>query len=142
MTVNEIKEELREIKKINNLIKCKLRQIEELDSLSQKITTGILDGMPKGTNNKDQTNIIDKKIMLEESLSKDVINLLNRKLLWKEYIDRLPIISRTILEEYYFNGKTWEQISYENNYSFRTVHYNHGKALKELEQNIKKENGR
>lgn len=43
--------------------------------------------------------------------------------------DRMRILMRSR----YIQGKTWEQICVQLNYSWRQIHYLHSKALKKIE---------
>jgi DNA-directed RNA polymerase specialized sigma subunit len=41
-----------------------------------------------------------------------------------------------VIVKHYFNGKNWREIAHELNYSERTIHYIHNKALSELEKTL------
>lgn len=51
-------------------------------------------------------------------------------------IGRMPEPYRTLLYERYINGKTWEQIAVDMNYSYRGVTKMHGRALQAVKECI------
>lgn len=51
-------------------------------------------------------------------------------------IDRMPEPYRTLLYERYINGKTWEKIAVDMNYSYRGVTKMHGRALQAVKECI------
>ena len=51
-------------------------------------------------------------------------------------ISRMPEPYHTLLLERYINGKTWEQIAVDMNYSYRGVTKMHGRALQAVKECI------
>lgn len=47
-------------------------------------------------------------------------------------IDKLPEREKYLIRARYLDGKSWEQIAVDMNYSWRQVHYIHSNALKLL----------
>lgn len=51
-------------------------------------------------------------------------------------ISRVPDPYQTLLYERYINGKTWEQVAVDMNYSYRGVTKMHGRALQSVKECI------
>ena len=131
-----VKEFLNRIRKIDLLINCKLEQIEELRALltggsarydSEKVQTSF--------ENDKMTDTIAKIIELEHKINEDIDELVDKKIVAREMIEQLDDDrEKIVLYKRYFDGKSFEQISVECNYSWRWVHVLHGNALKKLEE--------
>ena len=64
--------------------------------------------------------------MLNRDEVKHLIDKIDRAL------STLPLEDQSILQEHYFEGKSWEQIGYNAHYSERWAREKGGKALKSL----------
>lgn len=66
-------------------------------------------------------------------LCRAVSSLLKEKRSIEHSIDDLPNANYALLLKYrYIDGCTWEEIAEQMNYSFRSVHYMHQKALEDI----------
>jgi predicted DNA-binding protein YlxM (UPF0122 family) len=130
----DIKDILKECKGLDREIEANLELLERLRAREESCTAQLSD-MPRGSEVSDKTKITDKRIDLENSLSEIVIKLYERIDQAKGHINTLTNSDqRTVLTEYYLNDKTWEEIAYKTNYTYRHVHRIHGRGLKELNQ--------
>ena len=130
----DIKDILKECKGLNQEIEANLELLARLEAREQSCTAQLSD-MPHGSAISDKSKITDKRIDLENSLGDIVVKLYERINQAKGYINTLTNSDqRTVLTEYYLNDKTWEEIAYKTNYTYRHVHRIHGRGLKELSQ--------
>lgn len=128
----DIKEELKEIRKLNKEIKAKQEIINTLKAREEGCTSQLSD-MPRGTDYPDKKDITLKRIVLEEKIECSINKLTDKKLWAYEVIDRLEKTQhRTVLLEYYLNNKTWEKVADDVGYSCKQIQRIHGEALQEL----------
>ena len=131
-----VKEFLNRIRKIDLLINCNLDEIEKLRNL---LTGGAVrydsEKVQTSSDNDRMTDTIAKIIELEKTINEDIDELVDKKIVAREMIERLDDDrEKIILYKRYFDGKSFEQISVECNYSWKWVHVLHGNALKKLEK--------
>ena len=138
MTVSEIKQQLRQLKQLNNIVQSKLDEIETLNSLAQRMTNvskNIL--IQKSTPQDKLSELIPKIVDLKNELKKDVDNLLNLKL---DIIQKINNVEnndyKLLLTLRYLNFKTWEEIAVEMDYSYQWIHVLHGRALIYLSKRV------
>src|SRR5690606_12888611 len=128
MTVSEIKQQLRQLKQLNNIVQSKLDEIETLNSLAQRMTNvskNIL--VQKSTPQDKLSELIPKIVDLKNELKKDVDNLLNLKLDIMQKINNIENNDyKLLLMLRYVNFKTWEEIAVEMGYTYQWVHVLHG----------------
>lgn len=131
MTVSEIKQQLRKIKQLDNIVQSKLDEIETLNSLAQRMTNvskNIL--VQKSTPQDKLSELIPRIIDLKNELKNDVDNLLNLKLDIMEKINNIENNDyKLLLTLRYLNFKTWEEIAVEMGYTYQWVHVLHSRAL-------------
>lgn len=129
------KENLRKIKRMDDLINAKLEQVEQLKAMATKITVGISSGRVQTSNVNDQvaSNVV-KIVDLEAAINESVCKLVKLKHEAMEEIDRLQNEDyKLLLTLRYLNFKTWEEIGDEMNYSCSHIYRIHEKALEEIE---------
>ena len=138
MTVSEIKQQLRQLKQLNNIVQSKLDEIETLNSLAQRMTNvskNIL--IQKSTPQDKLSELIPKIVDLKNELKKDVDNLLNLKL---DIIQKINNVEnndyKLLLTLRYLNFKTWEEIAVAMGYSYQWIHVLHGRALIHLSKRV------
>lgn len=141
MTVAEVKQYLRQLKQLNNIVQSKLDEIETLTSLAQRMTNvfgNIL--IQKSTPQDKLSELISKIVDLKNELKKDVDNLLNLKL---DIIQKINDIEnndyKLLLTLRYLNFKTWEEIAVEMGCSYQWVHVLHSRALIYLAKKIQED---
>src|SRR5690606_13440262 len=131
MTVAEVKQYLRRLKQLNNIVQSKLDEIETLTSLAQRMTNVSKNVLVQKSTPQDKlSELISKIIDLKNELKKDVDNLLDLKL---DIIQKINDIEnndyKLLLTLRYLNFKTWEEIAVEMGYTYQWVHVLHGRAL-------------
>jgi DNA-directed RNA polymerase specialized sigma subunit len=126
-----VKEYLSQAYRIDQRINSKLEQVASLRELALKITASYRTE-PKGTNKPGSAkeNVIVKIIDLENQIDTDIDTLVDIK---RDIMKVIKSVEQPeynlLLELRYLNYKTWEEIAEIMNYSWRNVHYVHGKAL-------------
>ena len=128
------KEELKEytsIKKELEQIQFKLKELEERKT---SIKSMIISDMNVQTNHNNNS-IEDLLIKIEECIeeyNKKEIKLYNKQLEIENCINSLEPTERIIARSRYIEGKTFEQIAVDLNYSWRHTIRIHGKILQKI----------
>lgn len=108
------------------------RATERVERLRARLEAGRLNqitGMPRG-GNSDWTETADKLIELEQIVNARVREMCKVKRLAMEAIEAVEEMRyREVLELYYLDGFTWEQVAEQMHYTVRNVTNLHGKAL-------------
>ena len=127
------KEELKEIRFLDERINSKLRQLEELKAMKGAVC-GIdysRDKIQTSPSNS-QEDLIIKITDLELEINKDIDKLVDMKNKAREEINRLSGVHGAILELRYIECKDWDEISYRLNFSEREIYRKHREALKKI----------
>ena len=131
----QVKEFLNKIRHIDMMIDCKCDQIK---SLRDRLTSISCPMGEKVQSTKEPDKFIDPVsniIELENEINEDIDKLVSLKREARRLIERLNNdVEKIVLYKYYFEGKTFEQVSVEMNYSWRRVNQIHSDALKNLER--------
>ena len=131
MTVEEAKQELKEYRENILYIKEQQEDIEELRGILEKTTTRL--SLTKTDNNGTRTDKfsdgIDRIDRIEKNKNEKLVELLTKKFVVDDKIDKLEYPHRDVLFMRYSRGKSWEQIAKELYYSTDNVFKIHGKAL-------------
>ena len=105
---------------------------ERVDRLRAKLEAGRMSkisGMPRG-GSEDWTATADKLIELERRVNARVRELVRWKLAAMDAIDLVEEANlREVLELYYIDGYTWEQVAQRMGVDLRWVYRLHGRAL-------------
>lgn len=112
------------------------RKIKQLEDWRNKIfnVTGTISDMPKSPN---RANIIEDGVIaideIESSINKDIDELVNLKSKIENKIESVDDLKlREVLKCRYLDFKTWEEIAYRNECSWRWIYSLHEKALDEI----------
>ena len=127
------KEELKEIRFLDERINSKLRQLEELKAMKGAVC-GIdysKDKIQTSPSNS-QEELIIKITDLENNINKDIDKLVSLKNKAMEEINKISGREGTVLEMRYLEGMDWDKIAYELDLSVDSIYRIHGEALKEI----------
>jgi len=107
------KQYLRRVKRLNDLIKAKFKQIRVLRDISVQITTDLSKDKIQTPNSNDKiSQLVAKIVDLEKELTSDINRLIN---LQREVTNKINSLDdpeyRLILTMRYLNFETWEQIA-------------------------------
>lgn len=131
--IDKAKRELREYRDNIKYIEEKQNDAEELKTKIQKITQNIT-GMPTGKgDNLDEAPLeesLDRIEEIEKECDKKLQELLLKKFVVENKIDRLDQPYKSILYLRYIRGNPLNKVSNELGYSYEHVCRMHGKALK------------
>lgn len=116
---------------LDHRINSKLEQVAALRGLATKATSSNITDRVDGTKQRSpMENVIVKIIDLEYEIDTDIDRLVDLK---REINQAIKSVTQPeynlLLELRYLCYKTWEEISGIMDYSWRNVHYVHGKAL-------------
>lgn len=130
----EKKEYLNSYKKSRNRLKSlelQLRQIK-IDVVHVRASQG--NGMPRGKGElNDLSKYMEQMAILEEQIDSIRSELMDRQIKITSAINSLKDDDEcAIMTDKYLNCKTWEKVSEDNGYSWRTVHRIHGQALNKI----------
>lgn len=132
-----VKQYLKKGEMVNNLIKSKLDEVNELRELATSVT-GIdySKNRTKGQGYTSEANFvhfITKIADIEKDLEEQAIKLISIKARISEFIAKLDNSKEQVLIRLkYIHFLSWEEISYEMDVSIRTVHRIHSSALLNL----------
>ena len=129
------KDYLMQIRRIDAEVDALHQQIDKLRMDAQGVRAMALTDMPKGGKGHDVVDTIadvadlqamcaDKMQQLVE-MRRNAVNVIVS-------IDRSEL--RAVLIMYYLNGKSWEQVADDLNYSMRAIFKLHGTALAEFDK--------
>lgn len=106
--------------------------IERVKRLRAKLEAGRMSsvtGMPRG-GAQDWTDTADRLIELERDVNRRIREMCRLKRLAQEAIDMVEEVNlREVLELYYIDGYSWEQVAQRMKYDRRWVTRLHGRAL-------------
>lgn len=126
------KEFLRQIRTVDRRIE---ETAERLQRIRARLETGRmsnLTGMPRG-GGVDWTETADRVIELERRLQAQISEMCRQKQGAIEAIDRVEEARlREVLELYYLDGYTWEQVAERMTLDKRWVYRLHGRALQQV----------
>ena len=123
------KEFLRQARDIDRRIDHAAERVERLRARLEAGRMSRITGMPRG-GGSDWTETADRLIELEQAVNARVRDMCRIKRQAIAAIDAVDDARyRELLELYYIDGKTWEQVAEAMNYSVRNVTMLHGKAL-------------
>ncbi len=133
MLTKEHKKKIKYLSKYKYLNKEIDRKIKYLEDWQSKLynVTGTLSDMPKSHN---RTSKIENGIAtideIEAQINNDIDDLVDLRTEIEGKIDAVEDMRlRELLKCRYMDCKTWEEIAYENNYSWRWVYNLHEQAL-------------
>jgi len=130
------KEYLSQAFRLDQRIKYKLEQVDELRDLAKKITANFDSERVDGAKQRSpMENAIVKIIDLENQIDIDIDRLVDLKGELFNFVSSIDNQSyRMLLELRYLNEKTWEEVSEIMGYNLRWVYRLHGMALKEADK--------
>lgn len=132
----KVKEFLKKIVTIDNMIDAKVNQVAQLRSLLD-VCSVRYDGDKIQVSGGDDkfADTVAKIIDLEDEINADIDSLIAHKELARQMIESLDDdTQKLILYKRYFEKKTFEQIAVELNYCWRQIHRLHGNALVKMDK--------
>ena len=129
-----IKEELRELRTISKIIDSKERQLSQLKRYYTTIK-GFDYNREKfnGGQKQDFTDTVNKIIDLENEITKDIDDLIDKKTKMNEFIkSTLSGNEYIVIQMRYFDEYDWVKIAIQLNYTIDNIYKIHGKALFKL----------
>jgi len=120
---------------LDQQIVSKLEQVQSLQELACKITSGMDIGNVSGTKDPQRMeNLMVKLMDLQNEISLDAERLVEVKLEIMEKINTVKNSThRLLLELRYLSGKDWSVIADKLGYDLRYTHKIHAKSLKEIQ---------
>lgn len=117
--------------KLDNRIKSKLAQVQSLNEMATKVTSGFNEAPVSGTRNVGRVqDVITKIIDLETEINADIDSLVDIKAEIMALVKKVTEIDcQLILEMRYLCYQSWEQIAVDLNYSIHHVYKIHTQAL-------------
>ncbi len=136
MNLYETKQQLKQIKWLDKVIKSKTDQLENLRSIVFSVSGNSGDEKVQTSKRRDKIGDIIPKIMdLEKELNNHIKKFIDLKSEITKKIDELPDMEyRLVLMLRYLDFKTWEEIAELMNYSRQWVTKIHGRALNSLQK--------
>lgn len=123
------KEFLRRARSIDRRVDEATERAERLRARLEAGRMSSLTGMPRG-GAQDWTDTADRLIALERRVNERIREMCRLKRLAMDAIDRVDDSRmRELLELYYIDGMTWEQVAERMSYDVRWIYRLHGRAL-------------
>ena len=131
------KEYLAQAFRLDQRINSKLEQVSRLRNMAMKATGSFQAERISGTKqHSPMESSLVKVIDLEHEINDDIDRLVDLKREIIEVVNSVqPAEYQLVLEMRYLSFMTWEEIADRMCYSWRNVHYVHGKALQRIELN-------
>ena len=127
------KEYLRAVRTIDRRIDETLERLERMRARLEAGRQSNLSGMPRG-GAVDWTATADKVIELEQAYNERLRDMCRMKREAQAAIDRVEDARyRELLELYYIDRYTWEQVATTMGYDVRHITRLHGEALRDFE---------
>lgn len=141
MTKEELKEKLRGAWYAQRILESEFDKLQELRSLSQRITPAYSQAAGGSGSGKALENAVAKIVEQEKTIESCCNELSKRLDEARALISVLPIgRERTIMHMRYQNYRKWEQIADELGYSEQYMYELHDKALTEIINRIDNKN--
>ena len=127
------KEFLRKVRDIDRRIDENQERVDRMRARLEAGRMTALTGMPRGGRN-DWTDTMDRLISLEQRINARIREMCRLKHLAMDAIDQVNDARyRELLELYYIDGYTWEQVAKQMEYTdVRWVYVLHGRALRKV----------
>ena len=123
------KEFLRRARAVDRRVDEATERVERILAKLEAGRMSSLTGMPRG-GGADWTETADRLIELEQAVNQRTRELVRWKLAAIDAIDQVEEARlREVLELYYIDGFTWEQVAQRMGVDVRTVYRLHGRAL-------------
>jgi DNA-directed RNA polymerase specialized sigma subunit len=130
------KQDLRQVRRLDNTVNAKLEQVEVLRAMTTRMTANLTADKVQESNIPDKIpTLICKIVDLEKEITNDIDKLIDLKTEVMRKIDSIQNDDyRLLLTLRYLNFKTWKQIAVEMEFTFQWVHELHERALIEFEK--------
>lgn len=126
------KEWLRQVRTIDSRIDATIERLERMRARLEAGRMSNLSGMPRG-GAIDWTVTADMVIDLEKRLNAEIREMCRTKQAALDAIDAVEEANlREVLELYYLDGYTWDQVAQTMGYDVRQVYRLHGVALQRI----------
>lgn len=105
---------LEQVSELDELIKAKIAEREQLIALATDVSSKPSDGMPfsnTGTVSQRMQNAVVKLIMLEQELNKIIDHYVDIKQEVIANLEKLPPDEYGVLHRYYIRYMTWEKVA-------------------------------
>ena len=131
------KKYLSKIKRLDDIVRSKLDQIQQIKTMCTKITATLNDNKVQSSNmSKSKTeDAICRLIELEDDLNQSINELVDYKREAISYIEQLDNDDyKLLLTLRHINLKTFEEIAVNMSFTFQWVHVLHSRALAEFSE--------
>lgn len=137
----EPKKYLQQIRLYDSRITTKLEELQHLKGMVLRITPTLKDDVVSSGGAQDKLgDAVAKIVDLEAEINRDIDRYVNAKQEISATLDKLTNPDQLkVLHMRYVQYKTWEQIAYEMNMTYRNVCYIHGKGLQAVDEIIKQD---
>ena len=139
--MGDAKEYLQQIKLQDARIDRNIEELDNLRSMTTKITATWKDDVVSGTGNQDKLGATVAKIIdLQNEINRDIDAYVDMKRSVWNLLEKIQNPDQLqVLYKRYFKYEHWEQIACEMNMTYRNVCYIHGRALQAVTELLKGE---
>lgn len=139
--MTDVKRYLQQIRLFDSHINAKLEELNHLKEMVTKITPTLKDDVVSGGGSQDKlADAVAKIVDLEAEIDREVDRYVDARNAVTSTIDKVTDERQhKILSQRYVQGKTFEKIASDMNYTYRWVCIMHGRALQTVEKILKSE---
>ena len=134
-TLKEVKQDLKDIKSLDDLINSYLRQLDDEQGRLTTIKAIAYDEeklSPTNSISNPTENTVIRIMELKEEINKMIDKLIDKKVEVRSMIDELPPEEQVVMLLRYFEYMTWEEVAVRCRYTTRHVQRIHGEGLYKL----------
>lgn len=131
-----VKEYLKKAYRLDKLIKSNMREIKELEALSQSVSSVVISDMPKSPSRKTEAPFVEpvlKMIELKQTISNEINDFVSTKKEIREVINSIGNYEQILcLKCRYLEFMKWEAVAAEMELSLKQVHRVHNEGLQAI----------
>lgn len=136
--LKEVKQDLKDIKNLDDLINSYLRQLDDEQGRLTTIKAIAYDEeklSPTNLISNPTENTVIRIMELKEEINKMIDKLIDKKTEVRSMIDELPAEEQVVMLLRYFEYMTWEEVAIRCSYTTRQVQRIHGEGLYKIAVN-------
>lgn len=139
--MTDVKRYLQQIRLYDSHINTKLDELQHLKEMVTRITPTLKDDVVSGGGSQDKlADAVVKIVDLEAEIDREIDSCVDARNAITKTIDAVKDERmHKILSQRYVQGKTFEKIAADMNYTYRWVCIMHGRALQSVEKILKSE---
>jgi len=130
----EKKRWLRSYRRSEGRIQRLQEELERWQARAEGLSSAASEAPARGSGEDRLQSAVDRIVEIRQKLQADLVELTDRRLRIRAAVGAVQDeLLRAILELYYIDGKSWDEIAREKGYTVRRIQQLHGDALAALD---------